>query len=337
MAATLALVLLLAAAPAASASGTAAYGSLLSCGTTDATSMPELQRAFEFAHGVCCIQLGESCEPSVMALPTTCSSAICARAVALVNASCAALLVSPSFPVGIGFQALLDPANVACADAAAAETEDEPVVRAMPSRRVLRGPFPTCTALRSHLLHASVHCCLFVHVQRHVIAGHGQSAPLSLVAQGGGLLTDGMGAGGHIGLSQDWATVQVGASQVAQLDLRTLWLDKDNYLRVYVDEGEPTVLAGMALPPMAGGGRRFRSKPGGKIQLLLVKSVVASLSFFSLSIEAACVDASGCGGHGTCSGGNCTCSGGYNGMGACACPPYYQHSAACLPFPHRGI
>ena len=326
MAATLALVLLLAAAPAASASGTAAshgdglrrlggrvrasarggvaaargeaqaaHGSLLSCGTTSATSLPELQHAFEFAHGVCCDQLGENCGPSAIGLPTTCTSSICARAVALVNASCAALLVSPAFPVGIGFQPLLDNATVACADAAAAETEDEPVVRAMSSRRVLRGPFPTCTALRSHchLLHASVHCCLFVHVQRHVIAGHGQSAPLSLVAQGGGLLTDGMGAGGHIGLSQDWATVQAGASQVAQLDLRTLWLDKDNYLHVIVDEGEPTVLSRTVLPPVAGGGRRFRSKPGGKIQLLLVKNVVASLSFFSLSIEAACVDASG--------------------------------------------
>ena len=71
-----------------------------------------------FAHSVCCTQLGEHCGASNIALPTTCASAICARAVALVNASCAALLVSPSFPVGIGFQPLLDGANDACAQAA---------------------------------------------------------------------------------------------------------------------------------------------------------------------------------------------------------------------------
>mgnify|MGYP000894676608 CR=1 FL=1 len=54
---------------------------------------------------------------------------VCARAVALVNASCAALLVSPAFPVGIGFQPLLDAANAACAHTAAAGMADEGTVR----------------------------------------------------------------------------------------------------------------------------------------------------------------------------------------------------------------
>ena len=49
--------------------------------------------------------------------------------VALVNASCAALLVSPDFPVGIGFQPLLDTANAACAHAAAAGMADNGPVR----------------------------------------------------------------------------------------------------------------------------------------------------------------------------------------------------------------
>ncbi len=112
------LLLLLAAAPAAVEP--VGGGPLLPCGTTDASSLPELQHAFEFGHGVCCDQLGETCGPSALGLPTTCASAICARAVALVNASCASLLVSPAFPVGIGFQPILDAANAACAHAAAA-------------------------------------------------------------------------------------------------------------------------------------------------------------------------------------------------------------------------
>jgi hypothetical protein len=110
------LLLLLAAAPAAVEP--VGGGSLLPCGTTDASSLPELQHAFEFAHGVCCDHLGETCGPSALGLPTTCASATCARAVALVNASCAALLASPAFPVGIGFQPILDAANAACAQAA---------------------------------------------------------------------------------------------------------------------------------------------------------------------------------------------------------------------------
>ena len=158
-------------------------------------------------------------------------------------------------------------------------------------------------------------------LQRHVIAGHGQSAPLSLAAQGGGTLTDGMGSGGHNRLGQDWATVQAGAGQVAQLDLHALWMHKDNIMRVTVDDGEPVLLRGTVLPPADGGGRRFRSKPGGKIELLLVTDVLTSLSFVSLRVRAPCVNVTGCGGHGSCSGGNCTCSGVYSGRCACSLSP----------------
>jgi hypothetical protein len=124
-----ALLLLLAAAAAPAAVERVGGGPLLPCGTTDAPSFNELQSAFVFAHGVCCTQLGETCGPSALGLPTTCASATCARAVALVNASCAALLVSPAFPVGIGFQPLLDAANAACAHAAAAGMADDGTVR----------------------------------------------------------------------------------------------------------------------------------------------------------------------------------------------------------------
>eukprot|EP01046_Picozoa_sp_COSAG06_P035769 COSAG06_NODE_3878_length_4809_cov_166.836306_7_plen_157_part_00 len=155
------------------------------------------------------------------------------------------------------------------------------------------------------------------------MAGHGHKNELYLAAQTGGLLTDGMGSGGHNATrtGQDWAIVQAGAGQVAQLDLRALWTSQGNNLRVYVDGGEETLLRGTVLPPADGGGRRFRSKPGGKIELLLVTDVLTSLSFVSLSVRAPCENVTGCGGHGSCSGGNCTCSGGYSGMGACSLSP----------------
>jgi hypothetical protein len=158
--------------------------------------------------------------------------------------------------------------------------------------------------------------------QRLVIAGHGLHHELSLAAQSGGLLTDGMGAGGrNVSRSgQDFATVQAGAGQVAQVILLALWMHQGNNLRVTVDDGEEVVLRGTVLPPSVGG-RTFRSKPGGKIHVLLVTDVLTSLSFVNLAVHAACADASGCGGHGSCSGGNCTCSGGYSGMGACCFLP----------------
>ena len=154
------------------------------------------------------------------------------------------------------------------------------------------------------------------------MAGHGHKNELSLAAQTGGLLTDGMGSGGHNAsrTGQDWAIVQAGAGQVAQLNLRALWMSTNNNLRVYVD-GEETLLRGTVLPPANGGGREFRSKPGGKIELLLVTDVLTSLSFVSLSVQAPCVNVTGCGGHGSCSGGNCTCSDGHSGMGACSLSP----------------
>ena len=127
-----------------------------------------------------------------------------------------------------------------------------------------------------------------------------------------------MGTGGHNVSSngQDYAVVQAAAGQMAQLDLRALWLSQHNNVRVTVDGGEETLLQGTELPPHEGGGRRFRSKVGGKIQVLLVTGDPASLSFVSLVVSAVCIAAQGCGGHGQCMGGNCTCADGYSGMGA---------------------
>jgi hypothetical protein len=130
--AMLAHVLLLLAAASAASDDAVGGGVLLPCGTNTEESFNQLQRASVFAHGVCCAQLGEHCGPSAMGLPTTCAacaSATCARAVALVDASCAALLVSPAFPAGTGFQPILDAANDACAHAADARRAVEEPVR----------------------------------------------------------------------------------------------------------------------------------------------------------------------------------------------------------------
>lgn len=152
--------------------------------------------------------------------------------------------------------------------------------------------------------------------QRHVITGHGSAAhPLALEAQAGGLLTDGMGADGHNAsiVGQDYAVIQAGAGQMAQLDLRALWLEVASSVRVTVD-GKETLLQGTVLPP-GGGGRRFRSTVGGKIEVLLVTSELESLVFFSFAVHTACIDASGCGGHGSCDviAGTCQCDSVYAG------------------------
>eukprot|EP01043_Picozoa_sp_COSAG02_P015106 COSAG02_NODE_635_length_19251_cov_32.350982_14_plen_258_part_00 len=125
-----------------------------------------------------------------------------------------------------------------------------------------------------------------------------------------------MGTGGHNPSlnGQDYAVVQAAAGQMAQLDLRAQWLSMGNNVRVTVDGGEETVLQGTVLPPAEeGGGQRFRSKVGGRIQVLLVTDVPASLSFVSLAVSAICADATGCGGHGSCVGGSCACSHGWVG------------------------
>lgn len=162
-----------------------------------------------------------------------------------------------------------------------------------------------------------------------------------LAAQNGGGLTDGMGTGGHnVSITgQDWVVLHAATGQMVQLDLLALWLSKGNNLRVYIDDdAEGTMLQGTVLPPAESGGRRFRSKPGGKIRVLLVTDDLASLSFFTLEVRATCVDSSGCGGHGSCSNGNCTCSGGFHEMGkpgifAAALSPYtYQMDAVGSSF-----
>eukprot|EP01043_Picozoa_sp_COSAG02_P016867 COSAG02_NODE_751_length_17653_cov_172.765011_10_plen_217_part_00 len=92
-----------------------------------------------------------------------------------------------------------------------------------------------------------------------------------------------------------------------------MWLTQHSNVRVMVDDGPETVLQGTELPE--GGGRRFRSKPGGTISVLLVTDDPASLSFFSLGVAEACRTVADCSTHGTCDTkkGECRCESNYGG------------------------
>jgi hypothetical protein len=137
---------------------------LLGCTTDDITGtggpllpcndVNDVLNAFEFAHGICCEQFGETCAPSTVGLPTTCASPTCARAVGLVNSSCATLLVSPSFPVGAGFKPLLDNATTACASA-----PDEPVSGRAAALTHPFPPIPTAHCASKAGCHTVESCC----------------------------------------------------------------------------------------------------------------------------------------------------------------------------------
>ena len=91
--------------------------------------------------------------------------------------------------------------------------------------------------------------------------------------------------------------MQAGPGQMAQLDLRAMWLSRWDSVRVRVDGGEETLLQGTVLPPPESGGRRFRSKAAGNVTLVMVAGELTSLLFASFAVRAVCV----------CFGGNPVC------------------------------
>ena len=121
--------------------------------------------------------------------------------------------------------------------------------------------------------------------------------------------------------------MQAGPGQMAQLDLRAMWLSRGDSVRVRVDGGEETLLQGTVLPPPESGGRRFRSKAAGNVTLVMVAGELTSLLFASFAVRAVCVTAGGCGGHGDCVGGSCRCSGHYRGLGALC----LRSTSSCAP------
>ena len=123
-----------------------------------------------------------------------------------------------------------------------------------------------------------------------------------------------MGTGGRDASSdgRDYVEVQAAARKFAQLDVRALWLSQGNAVVVTVDDNEPTMLG--TVLPAEDAGRRFRSKAGGKIQVLLVTDKPKSLSFFSMAVSAVCDDGIQCGAHGTCVNGSCDCEDLYIGL-----------------------
>jgi hypothetical protein len=274
--------------PTAAAEGVGDGGPLLPCGSSGdfGKDQTEVTAVFVFVKGVC-EQRAESC-PAGAPLPTSCTSTECQRAVRLATDSCAAAFAKEGW-LKNAWAPVLNAAVAVCAAA------PHPVQGQVRGSLPLSLPLLCATYRRTALA-----------LQRRVIAGHGIRNVLSLAAQGGLLLTDGMGSGGHAasGSGQDRAVVQAGPGQMAQLDLRALWLSKGNNVRVYIDgEEDGTTLQGTVLPPPDGGGRQFRSKPGGRIEVLLVTDILTSLSFVSFGVSAVCED-----GDYTCS-----CAAGYIG------------------------
>ena len=142
--------------------------------TISPKQLNQLSAAFRVANAVCCQQLGETCGPGAIGLPTGCATPACARVVTLVSDSCGALVSSPSFPVGIGFKPLLDAAVTACA-----ATADN---RTIP--------------------------------HRYAVTASGAIAIIGAAASTGGEVTDGMGAGGRNSTTGlDTADVQAAPSR----------------------------------------------------------------------------------------------------------------------------
>ena len=147
---------------------------------------------------------------------------------------------------------------------------------------------------------------------RHVIPGQ-----RNLDAQNDGMLTDGLGVGGHNGSASgtDITIVQALPGQRAQLDLHALWMAQQHNVRVVVDDAPETVLRGTELPK-DDTNRTFLSKPGGALQVMLVRPIDTDtgMSFVSFAVRAVCVDRSGCSAHSSnCIQGNCTCDAGWIG------------------------
>jgi hypothetical protein len=259
-------------------------GPLLACGTDgeNSSDLKELVDVLGVAHGVCCDQLGEICDgesdhslPSAANPATTCLSPDCARVVKLAADSCAPLLGAASFSLfAKPYQDILDHATAACAAATSAA----------PLR------FAITDSARSKDIDAS------------------GAGPLPAA------LTDGMGAGGHVGsiAGQDTATLRAVPGEELAVVLSTLWLAARDSLRVWLDGVAQPPLTGQALPPVEG--RTFRSKPGGTIRVTMVQDpnkAAGTASLFSVAIP--CVGDASCGAHGSCDGGGCSCTNGYIG------------------------
>ena len=197
---------------------------------------------------------------------------------ALVSNSCGALVASPSFPVGIGSEPLLDAAVSACA--AAADNRNVP--------------------------------------HRYAITTSGTITTIGADAGFGGAVTDGMGAGGRNSTTGlDTADVQAAPGEPAAITLRcsrSTWRIPATTSRSTSMISCRSGWWGDTLP--AAGNRTYRSKVGGKVRVRAYSATGAESgqsTFFSFTIP--CPDDVACGSHGSCNiaTGACTCAVGYRG------------------------
>ena len=194
---------------------------------------------------------------------------------ALVSNSCGALVASPSFPVGIGSEPLLDAAVSACA--AAADNRNVP--------------------------------------HRYAITTSGTITTIGADAGFGGAVTDGMGAGGRNSTTGlDTADVQAAPGEPAAITLRcsrSTWRIPATTSRSTSMISCRSGWWGDTLP--AAGNRTYRSKVGGKVRVRAYSATGAESgqsTFFSFTIP--CPDDVACGSHGICNIANGT-GAGYHG------------------------
>ena len=256
-------------------------GPLLACDVHSSDSQKQLNQlfaAFQMANIVCCEQLGETCGPSAIGLPTSCSAPKCARAVQLVSDSCGALVSSPTFPVGIGFKPLLDAATAVCAAAVGTRPD--------PHRYAVTDPASASVAAAA--------------TGASITDGMGAGGHKCSVSW------------------QDAVTVQAAAGETSAVTIEVLYLiDPHDYMEVYVDDALTGIrFHGTHLKIFPEEQRTLRSKAGGKVTVRSYRDDgdPGHAGFFSFRVIACASDA-GCNGHGSCdtATGACSCRSAWEG------------------------
>ena len=211
-------------------------GALVRCGSSNgvdpAKDSEEVIAAFSFLKTVCSVDMGEDQVPGAF-LPSSCRTAQCSRAVALVNASCATAFSVQSF-LQQAFRPEFEPLLQLCA-----EQHRQPM--ATPVARISDPKLRTITM------------------------DNGCRGELTDGMGPGGYHSSTSG--------QDSVVFVAAPGEEVELVLKTLYLASADNIRLYANGdlgGDATVvLMGQVLPPLMQSNRTFRSR-GGKMAVLKV-------------------------------------------------------------------